>query len=789
MTIGPREDRLDRPGERILATLRDAFGQVRMRRYPPAGIAHFFIFYGFIVLLLRSLILWGRGFDPSFDMWLFGLDQPLGKLYSFFKDIFVILVIVGTLVFVYYRLVRRLPRMTLSVEGLVILGIILAMMFADLLYDGAWVALRTQQGAVAAEPSSDSFHPESLAASRGRDFETSREVRVVGLRNGTAVAIYGEADEGSFLTGDDSSVPLQLPQIPHRHRMQMPEEWVPPESFCEICRKNRILASAPLLGTAETSPLVWYEPAGSVVGAMLVGLSPGALTILMHVGFWTHSALVLIFLNLLPYSKHFHIITAVPNVYMQNLSPARLPTTTDMDGKLERGETLGIRRIDQFSWKAILDFYTCTECGRCSDYCPATNTGKRLSPKHFTLDLRDFLYKHERGLVGKANGRAAGNGMQADAAGVAETASAHDAASPGAGGPQGQWAMVDGLRNPLEDLVPDVIAPEVLWACTTCRACEQECPVFISYVDKIVDMRRYLVQEKGEFATELQGAFRGLETNSNPWNFPSSDRAAWAEGLEIKTLAEHPEAAVLFWVGCMPSFDERAKKVAQATAKLMQQAGVDFAILGLEETCTGDPARRAGNEYLFQMMARQNVEVLNNYGAGKKKIVTTCPHCFNTLLNEYPDFGGKFDVVHHTTFLAELVRAGKLRPSKPVDKRVVFHDSCYLGRYNEVYDAPREALRSIPGLTVLEPKQTRDRGMCCGAGGAQMFKEEEHGSERVNIRRTEQLLATNPDAVSSACPFCQRMLTDGLAAKGRETVPQLDVAELLLESTASTDGS
>jgi len=415
-----------------------------------------------------------------------------------------------------------------------------------------------------------------------------------------------------------------------------------------------------------------------------------------------------------------------------------------MDGKLEREETLGIRRIDQFSWKSILDFYTCTECGRCSDHCPATKTGKKLSPKHFTLDLRDFLYNHGNNLVaGKANG---------------------------------------GAREHRKDLVDGVIDPEVLWACTTCRACEQECPVFISYVDKIVDMRRYLVQERSEFPTQLQTAFRGLESNANPWSFPSGERAKWAEGLDVKTLAEHPNAEVLFWVGCAPSFDERAKKVTRATVKLMQLAGVDFAILGTQEQCSGDPARRAGNEYLYQTFAKANVEVLNGYAVDKKKIVTSCPHCFNTLLNEYPDFGGKYQVIHHSTFLADLVAQGRLKPSRRVDKKVVYHDSCYLGRYNEVYDAPRDALRSIPGLTVLEPKATRDRGMCCGAGGAQMFKEEEPGKERVNIARTEQLLETQPDVVASACPFCMRMLTDGLAAHNRENIAQLDIAEMLLES-------
>jgi len=639
MMVGAPENRFDRPAERLRRTWTYAIAQLRMYRYPLAGAAHMLIFLGFGVLLLRTLILWGRGFDESFNFGVFGSDQLLGQTYSFFKDVFAVLVLAAAFVFIYFRLFARLPRLTLNREGLVILGIIVAMMLADILYDGATIAGRMRSQSV-------------------------------------------------FL----------------------------------VC-----------------------EPAGSVLARALYGLDQFTLTILRHLGFWTHSSLVLIFLNLLPYSKHFHIITGIPNVYFQDLHPpGRLPPIEDMDGKLEREETLGIRRIDQFSWKSVLDFYTCTECGRCSDHCPATKTAKKLSPKHFTLDLRDFLYNQEKALVAdKTNGDA---------------------------------------QEHRKDLVDGVIDPEVLWACTTCRACEQECPVSISFVDKIVDMRRYLVQERSEFPVQLQTAFRGMESNANPWSFPSGDRAKWAEGLEVKTLAEHPNAEVLFWVGCAPSFDERAKKVTRATVKLMQQAGVDFAILGTQEQCTGDPARRAGNEYLYQMFAKANVEVLNGYGVDKKKIVTSCPHCFNTLLNEYPDFGGKFEVIHHSTFLAGLVAQGKLKPSRRVDKKVVYHDSCYLGRYNEVYDAPRDALRSIPGLTVLEPKATRDRGMCCGAGGAQMFKEEEPGKERVNIARTEQLLETQPDVVASACPFCMRMLTDGLAAHNRETIPQLDIAEILLEA-------
>lgn len=672
LRVGSAENRFDQPLERLRRTWTYAIAQVRMARYPLAGIAHMLIFLGFGVLLLRSLILWGRGFDQSFNFWVFGPEQAPGKAYSLLKDIFAVLVIFGAMVFVYYRVVKRLGRLTLSIEGLVILGIIVTMMMSDISYDGATLAR-------------ERTHVRALLAAAN----------------------------------------LQAQDV--------------------------VLDAGSPLSRSSTSFNSW-EPAGSIAAWMMQGLPDDALIVIKHLGFWMHSSLVLIFLNLLPYSKHFHVITGIPNVYFQSLHPpGRLAPIADIEGKLEREETLGIRRINQFSWKAILDLYTCTECGRCSDHCPATKTGKKLSPKHFTLDLRDFLYRQEKSLIAA---KAKGNG-----------------------------AAAEGELPPHQrDLVESVIDPEVLWACTTCRACEEECPVFISFVDKITDMRRYLVQERGEFPATLQSAFRGMESSANPWSFPAEDRAKWSEGLGVKTIAEHPDAPILFWVGCAPSFDERAKKVTRATVKLMQMAGVDFAILGTQEQCTGDPARRAGNEYLYQMFARANVEVLNGYAVDKKKIVTTCPHCFNTLLNEYPDFGGRYEVIHHTTFLADLVAQGKLRPVRRMEKKVVYHDSCYLGRYNEVYDAPREALRRIPGLTVLEPRETRDRGMCCGAGGAQMFKEEEPGKERVNALRTQQLLETAPDAVASACPFCMRMLTDGLAAKGRDDVPQLDIAELLLES-------
>ncbi|MCK6456980.1 MAG: (Fe-S)-binding protein [Phycisphaerae bacterium] len=647
MRVGAAEVRWDRIGERLRRTYEYAFAQKRMRRYWWAGIAHQFIFVGFVVLLLRTLILWGRGFRETFDLPLLAIDQPLGMAYSVLKDVFVVLVILGTLVFFYYRLIARPWRMSRGFEGILILLIISTMMAADLVYDGAEIVRRTR-----AEGASVQFHA--------------------------------------------------------------------------------------------------VEPAGSIVAFAFTGLSDSAVGVLRHAGFWTHGTLVLLFLNLLPISKHFHVITAIPNVFFSDLTPrGRLRPIADMEGKIERGETLGIQRVEQFSWKAILDLYTCTECGRCSDVCPATSTGKRLSPKHLTLDLRDHLYRRQR-----------------------------------------EFLATDGPRQQI-DLVGNVLEPEVVWACTTCRACETECPVFITYVDKIVDLRRHLVMEKSEFPPELQNAFRGMESNGNPWSFPASDRAAWAAGLDIPTIDQNPGAEILFWVGCSASFDDRARKIARATAQLLKAAGVNFAILGPAETCTGDPARRAGNEFLFQMLAQANVETLN--AAGVRRIVTSCPHCFNTLRNEYPDFGGNYEVIHHSELLSQLVREGRLTPKKRIDQRVAFHDSCYLGRYNDVYDPPREVLRAIPGLVVLEPAQALDRGMCCGAGGAQMFKEEEHGNrrrpvdQRVNLARTEQLLDTRPDRVASACPFCQRMLIDGLAAKGRESVAQQDIAELLLESVSTAD--
>jgi Fe-S oxidoreductase len=678
-TVGPSEPRFsiegDALGKRIQDTIIYAFGQKKMPYYKGAGIAHMLIFGGFLVVQLNTIMLWGRGFDPHFTIFgLLSTEHIIGQGYALLKDIFSVLVVGGALVFVYYRTVNIQKRMTLSGEGLLILGIIIAMMVADLIYNGSLLAL---------------------------------EARAAGEQPGFKL----------------------------------------------------------------------YEPTASVLSILFASASSSVLGVLQNVGFWTHASLPLIFANILPYSKHFHIITAIPNVFARNPGQNKLPTITDIEGKVEREEAIGFSKITDLSWKDVMDLYTCTECGRCSDNCPAYTTDKKLSPKHLTLALRDHLYACEPTLFKPETKNPS---APADGEGGEIKPESHEMhhAEP----PKDAYFT----PNTVVDLVPNVMHPDVIWACTTCRACEEQCPVMISYVDKIVQMRRDQVMMKNEFPKELQNPFNGLETNGNPWNLSSMDRGNWADGLDVPLMADHKDAKVLYWVGCAASYDDRAKKTARATAQLLKQAGVDFAILGTEETCTGDPARRAGNEYLFQTMAQANVETLKGYEVEKKKIITTCPHCFNSLLNEYPDFGGKYEVVHHTTFMSELIDAKKLVPKNRVEQKVAFHDSCYLGRYNDVYDAPRKVLEAIPGIELTEvPYWNKNRGLCCGAGGAQMFMEE-HGEKRVNVKRTLQLLETGAETIASGCPFCMTMLTDGLKSQEKEeTIKQKDVVELLAESVGA----
>ena len=708
LLTGRPEMRFDRLGERLAGTWRYAFRQEKMDYYQPSGIAHKLVFAGFMVLLFRTLTLWGRAYSPSFNLFVLGPDTALGKTYEFAKDSVAILVLLGVAVFFYYRVLRPLKRITLHWEGTLILGIIATMMISDMLYDGAGNVL------------------------------LSRKVELCG-----APAAAGESTCAAIAT-----------------------------------------IVAPFGIEPHVTWTIFPSPAGSFFASLLQKASPGFLVVLAHAGFWLHATLVLVFLNLLPHSKHFHVITAIPNVFFRNLDPpGRLRPMAENAEKIMElvgaaaelpnpgAAPIGANRIEHFTWKALLDFYTCTECGRCSDNCPAHRTGKTLSPKHLTLDLRNHLYKNTDAIIAKAE-----KAKTAAPAAPAEGASAEAAATPA--------PSADGAA-PAEGTPVDItqfVHPDVLWACTTCRACEEQCPVMISYVDKIVDMRRTLVFVKGEFPHELQKPFQGLEVNGNPWNLARTDRAAWTDGLDVPTMSDKPNAEVLYWVGCAASYDDRAKKIARATVKLLRQAGVEFAILGMEESCTGDPARRAGNELLFSMLAEANVATMKGYQeqGGIKKVITTCPHCFNTVKNEYKDFGIELEVVHHADFLLGLLAEKKLVPTKAAPGKVTYHDSCYLGRYNGIYESPREILRRIPGVELVEPEYwNKQRGLCCGAGGAQMWMEEQN-QNRVNVKRTLQLVDTQATTIASACPFCMTMLTDGLKSQSlEEKVKQLDIAEIL----------
>lgn len=468
---------------------------------------------------------------------------------------------------------------------------------------------------------------------------------------------------------------------------------------------------------------------------------PSETTLLLYETFWwIHIMVIFAFLNYLPYSKHLHVLSSIPNVFFANLDPIRNTLKPiDLDG--ENAESFGVADIEQLSWKQILDGYSCTECGRCESVCPAHTVGKSLSPRKVIVDIR-------KRTIDKAP------------------------------------LIVDGKKEDEifeKTLVHDYITDLELWECTTCMACVQECPVMIEHVDSIVDMRRDLVLTESQFPSNLNNVFKSLETNYTPWSFNASDRAAWAEGMNIKTMAEDSNAEILFWVGCAGSFDDRYKKVSKAFSTIMQKAGIDFRILGTEEKCNGDTARRLGNEYLAQMLMKENIEVLNNYGV--KKIVTACPHCFNSLKNEYPQFGGNFEVKHHTQFIDELISAGKIKlKDNPEKQKVTYHDSCYLGRYNEVYDSPRKSLNSVSGLDIVEMSRNKSRGFCCGAGGGRMFLEDEEGG-RINEERTREALDTKSDTIASACPFCMTMITDGVKHFDKsEEVAVKDIAEIILDN-------
>lgn len=490
-----------------------------------------------------------------------------------------------------------------------------------------------------------------------------------------------------------------------------------------------------------------WSPVGYAVALAVNLFSPGEAVLRgAHVALWLfHALLVMVFWGVLPYTPLVHLVTSPLNVFLARVEPH--PQALRPIPNIEEAESWGAGRLSDFSWRQRLMFDACTECGRCQAVCPAWAAGTPLNPKYLIVDLRNQMLA-EGGVPHSTIG-GFGEGYRPDI-------------RPGA------------------QLVGEVISDDTVWACTTCRACVYECPVFIEHVDVIVEMRRYLVMDAGRTPENINLTLRNLERTGNPWGHPPGDRMKWAEGLDVPVMKEKKEAEYLYWVGCAASYDVRNQKIARAFVRLLQQAGVDFAVLGPEESCNGDPARRMGNEYLFQIMAERTVGKLNTYAF--KKIVTACPHCFNVLKNEYPQFGGEYEVVHHSELLAELVAQGRLRPEKEVNDVITFHDSCYLGRYNNIFDAPRQVLAAVPGVQLREMPRSRERGLCCGGGGAGVWNEAK-GKRRVEEIRLEEALGVEPDAVASACPFCMIMFDSGAKNLGVEEQVRLrDVAEVLAES-------
>ena len=645
LMLGAQEDRFDNSEDRIRGFFKYVLGQGKVLA-EPAGISHFIIFYGFIVISIGAL-----------DFFVYQLTggthiPGLGSNgFVFLHEMMNILVLIALAIAALRRYVLKPMRLDVTVEAGLIVGMIGVLILSDFLF---WGTVDARLG----------HHP----------------------------------------------------------------GWV-----------------APVAG--------WL--AANVFG----GMSDGALGVLQEIFFWFHTAILLYFTVFIPRSKHLHMVGAMFNVYFRKTDAVRPKgRLKKLDLEDESIEEFGVGRIDQFSWRQLLDGYACTECGRCHVNCPATLSGTPLSPKFLILKMKDHLLTVGDSLLDAKKTVQGAEGTGVEVAATAE----------------------------LPMLIGDVYSEEEIWACTTCRACEEACPVFNEHVDKIIDLRRYMVLTDGNALPEVNRAFQNLERQSNEWGQNRSTRGDWAKELDIPTMADvDGEVEWLYYVGSSASFDVRNQKIAQSFAKLLKEAGINFAILGSEEESDGDSARRLGNEFLYQSLVEANIEIFKEYKV--KKIVTTCPHAYNTFLNEYPDFGWQAEeVLHHTELLARLIDAGKLKPVHDVQQLLTYHDSCYLGRYNDVYTAPRYILSQIPGVKLVEMERNRGKSMCCGAGGGGLFKEDT-GEQRINVMRTEQALETGATAISTACPYCMTMITDGTKAKDVEdTMPVYDVAELLAMSVLGT---
>lgn len=512
--------------------------------------------------------------------------------------------------------------------------------------------------------------------------------------------------------------------------------------FFEVLQTASDMAIAKSLNGTVAPGYIWWS---GIFASLMEGSDPATLKTVYQVAWWGHLLNLVAFTNYVPWSKHSHVFAAPMNIFFMSLEPrgALRKMEFDLEDEDNMPEYFGARNLEDLSWKQLFDGLACTECGRCTDNCPAANSNKPLRPMDIIVDL-----KHHMEDRFKAKG-------ELDLEDVKNILT-------------GEGGLID---------------PDVLWSCNTCRACMEVCPVGNEHIPDIIDMRRYLTMGLGEVGHGASRALKKMERKGNPWGMSKNDRAKWAEGLDIPKWDKKKPAEILYWVGCAGAYDDRAQKVTKSVSRLMKKAGVDFAILGNKEKCTGDSARRLGDEYLFQSMAQENIDMLN--GQGVKKIVTHCPHCLNTLKNEYSQFGGDYEVIHHSELLSQLVAEGKLKPEKDQrenakeNEKVVYHDSCYLGRYNGIYDPQRDIIDAMPDVQRVEAAKSKQTGMCCGAGGGHMWMEMDIG-ERVNNIRAEQLLETQPNVIAVACNFCMTMVDDGVKAKeGGPEVEVLDLAELL----------
>ncbi|MCD4721821.1 MAG: (Fe-S)-binding protein, partial [Desulfobacula sp.] len=655
-----------------------AMGQKRLvgrKKEWIAGIMHAFIFWGFCVLLIRSLSLYGEGFVRGFQLPIFGNDSIIGYLYIALKDIMEAIVLLMAGFAIFRRAVLKPERMHNTWEAYFVLVMIVVLMISDLLLDGA-------------------------------------RYNLIALHNNPG----------------------------HLHFFNNPQYG---------------------------SEFIW-TPVSVGAASLISWMGADANTFILTSMFWLHIITQLTFLNFLPLGKHFHVITALPNVFLKNLGyPHEKAKLLDLeDESVWEDESLGINHIHQLNWKQGLDLYTCTECGRCKEVCPAFTTDKPLNLHDFNDALKAELFDNADKIIKRAK---LFPFIKND-----DTSEKNEEINE-------KIAEVEGKLkaelNSKKTLIGDVISEDTLWACTTCRACEEVCPVTIEHVPRIIAMRQGQTLMAGVYPQELNVALKGLERNGNPWGIGYDKRADWADGLEVKTMAETSDVDYLLWVGCAGSFDDRSKKVSTSLVKILQKAGVSFAILGVEEKCTGDFARRVGNEMMYQMMAQENIETLNNYKV--KKIIAACPHCLNTLKHEYPQMGGNYEVIHHAEFIDELVKSGKITLNKSLEGSLTYHDPCYLGRYNEIYDQPRSILQSISKDGLQELDRHGKESFCCGAGGGRMWLEETIG-KRINVERAEEIVNKNVANVAVACPFCLTMIEDGMKELDKdEQVKTRDIAELV----------